>query len=188
MEESATLTVAYAIKNIWEMNMHYLRPVSIVTSLMTLLLSIGYANSAELVGKVIGVSDGDTITLLVDSKQYKIRLSGIDAPEKDQAFGTKSKQSLSDCAFGQQAVIRYDKQDKYGRTVGKVLVGNVDCNLRQLDQGLAWHYKRYAAEQPEADKATYSDAESGARKSKLGLWVDVDPVPPWEWRKLKYRN
>lgn len=134
-------------------------------------------------GRVIGVSDGDTGTVLDGTnKQWKIRLLGIDAPEKKQAFGNRSKQSLSALVFNRLVVVDYSKKDKYGRTVGKILVGGVDANLEQVRTGMAWHYKKYQSEQSEADQIAYAQAEEQARAGKLGLWRDAEPMPPWDWR------
>ena len=122
-------------------------------------------------------------TLLdADKHQHKVRLAGIDAPESGQAFGRRSKQTLSDCAFGKQATLIGDKVDRYGRTVAKVMVSGVDCNLRQVMLGLAWHYKAYEREQSAPDRDAYANAELDARKARSGLWADAKPVPPWEWR------
>ena len=122
-------------------------------------------------------------TLLdADKHQHKVRLAGIDAPESGQAFGRRSKQTLSDCAFGKQATLIGDKVDRYGRTVAKVMVSGVDCNLRQVMLGLAWHYKAYEREQSAPDRDAYANAERDARKARSGLWADAKPVPPWEWR------
>lgn len=135
-------------------------------------------------GRVVGVSDGDTVTVLDDTNtQWKIRLLGIDAPEKKQAFGNRSKQSLSALVFNRQVVVEYGKKDKYGRTVGKILVGGVDANLEQVKAGMAWHYKKYQREQSEADRIAYAQAEDRARAGKVGLWLDLEPAPPWDWRK-----
>lgn len=135
-------------------------------------------------GRVVGVSDGDTVTVLDDTNtQWKIRLLGIDAPEKKQAFGNRSKQSLSALVFNRHVVVEYGKKDKYGRTVGKILVGGVDANLEQVKAGMAWHYKKYQREQSEADRITYAQAEDRARAGKVGLWLDPEPTPPWDWRK-----
>ncbi len=143
-------------------------------------------HAAQLTGKVIGISDGDTLTLLDQANvQHKIRLSGIDAPEKKQAFGEKSKQALSDCAYGKPAVVEYDKKDHYGRTVGKVIVGRTDCNLRQISLGLAWHYKKYADEQPELDREAYAMLEQAARSQRRGLWVEQNAMAPWDFRKAR---
>lgn len=140
--------------------------------------------AAQLTGRVIAIADGDTLTILDESNtQHKIRLAGIDAPEKSQAFGQQSKQSLSDCAYGKQAVINYDKKDRYGRTVGKVVVNGSDCNIRQIGLGLAWHYKKYADEQPINDREAYAMMENAARSTRRGLWSDAVPMPPWDWRR-----
>lgn len=131
----------------------------------------------------MGVSDGDTVKVLdASNTQYKIRLMGIDAPEKKQAFGNKSKENLSDLVFNKQVTVEYSKQDKYGRTVGRILVNGVDANLEQVKAGLAWHYKQYQREQSVGDRAAYAQAEEQARSAHLGLWADPDPTPPWDWR------
>lgn len=145
------------------------------------LLTMAPAQALE--GRVVGVSDGDTLTVLdADKRQHKIRLSGIDAPESGQAFGNRAKQGLSDCAFGRTALITGDKTDRYGRTVAKVTVAGVDCNLRQIELGLAWHYKKYAGEQPAMERTSYSAAEDAARAARRGLWADPHAMPPWDWR------
>ena len=136
-----------------------------------------------LLGKVINVADGDTITVLDDTHtQHKIRLTGIDAPEKRQAFGNVSKQSLAEQVAGQSVAVEWGKVDKYGRKLGKVLLAGLDCNLVQVKRGLAWHYKQYQREQSPTDQQSYAAAEIEARAAKLGLWRDADPVPPWEFR------
>lgn len=149
-----------------------------------LIMGFGNFSYAEtLDGRVVGVSDGDTITVLdFNHKQHKIRLSGIDAPEKAQAFGQKSKKHLSNSVFGKQVEVTYSKTDKYGRTVGKVMVNGIDANLEQIKSGLAWHYKDFSAEQSVADRVAYANAEVVAKSSILGLWRDAKPMPPWEWR------
>ena len=130
------------------------------------------------------LADGDTVTVLdAAHQQHKIRLMGIDAPEKKMPWGNRSKQSLSDLVFNHQVQIEYSKKDKYGRTVGKIIVDGVDANLAQIKAGMAWHYKQYQREQSVADRAAYAQAEEEARASKRGLWKDTDPVPPWDWRK-----
>lgn len=135
-------------------------------------------------GRVVAVADGDTVTVLDSTNtQWKIRLSGIDAPEKKMPYGQRSKQSLSDMVFNKVVTVEYSKRDKYGRTVGKVLVDGVDANLEQIKAGLAWHYKKYEKEQPIEDRLTYAEEEEKARVAKKGLWADANPVPPWDWRK-----
>lgn len=97
-------------------------------------------------------------------------------------FGQRSKQNLSDLVYGKEAIVEGEKNDRYGRLVGKVLVSGHDANLAQIRAGMAWHYKLYRHEQSAADRQTYSVAEGAAKSNKLGLWADVDPVPPWAWR------
>lgn len=136
-----------------------------------------------MLGKVIKVADGDTITVLDDTNtQHKIRLSGIDAPEKRQAFGNVSRQSLAHMVADQSVVVEWVKVDRYGRKVGKVLLDGLDCNLVQVKRGLAWHYKQYQREQSPTDQQSYAAAEDAARTAKLGLWREANSMPPWEFR------
>lgn len=155
--------------------------------LLVALLLLTHTSTADtLHGRVVGVSDGDTVTVLdASNTQWKIRLMGIDAPEKKQAFGNKSKESLSALVFNKQVSVDFNKKDKYGRTVGKIIVNGVDANLEQIKAGLAWHYKKYQNEQSVDDRSIYAQAEEQARVEKRGLWLDTDPTPPWEWRKSK---
>lgn len=150
---------------------------------LILLLSVG-SQAATITGTVVRVADGDTITLLDTTNiRYKIRLSGVDAPEKSQPYGMRSKKSLSDLVFGK--IVRVDtyKADRFGRELGKVLFNGHDVNLEQLKRGLAWHYKAYELEQTPEDRRIYRSAEKEAASARLGLWLDPAPVPPWEWRR-----
>ena len=154
-------------------------------SLALLLFSFGL-NAGTIQGKVVGVADGDTITVLdATNTQHKIRLQGIDAPEKAQPFGQKSKQSLSQMVQSKQVTVEYQKKDKYGRTLGKVLHNGTDVCLEQIKLGMAWHYKQYASDQPKEDRALYDQTEQDARAKKAGLWIDKAPTPPWEFRRQK---
>lgn len=142
--------------------------------------------AAELYGRVVGVSDVDTITVLDDQQiSQKIRLAGIDAPEKAQAFGERAKQQLSDWVFQEHVRVIHDKTDRYGRIVGKVTLKGEDVNIQMIHVGLAWHYKAYKDEQPALDRVTYPLAELNARRTAVGLWSDASPVPPWAWRRSK---
>ena len=153
-------------------------------SLALLLFSFGL-NAGTIQGKVVGVADGDTITVLDDTNtQHKIRLQGIDAPEKAQAFGQRSKQSLHQLVHSKQVTVEYQKKDKYGRTLGKVLHNGNDVCLEQIKLGMAWHYKQYESEQSKEDREIYAQAELSARANAIGLWKDKQPSPPWEFRKL----
>lgn len=117
--------------------------------------------------------------------QHKIRLGGIDAPEKKQAFGNVSKKSLSDMVFNQQVDVEWHKEDRYGRKVGKVLVNDEDVNLEQIKRGMAWFYKKYKSELAREDQIIYEQAEHEAEVNQVGLWVEANPIPPWDFRKLK---
>ena len=133
---------------------------------------------AAFLATVIGISDGDTLTVLNETKQQvKIRLAEIDAPEARQPFGTKSKQSLSELCFGKQAQIKSRVKDRYGRTVARVTCDGVDANAEQVNRGMAWVYRKYAK-----DHNLYV-LQHNAKVAKRGLWGDVGPKPPWEWRK-----
>lgn len=144
------------------------------------------ASAAELSGRVVGVHDGDTITVLDAAKtQHKIRLAGIDAPESNQAFGGRSKQNFSKWVYRRDVIGEGDKRDRYGRTVGVVLVDGHDVNLEQVRAGMAWWYRQYATEQTPDDRRSYELAENEARAARRGLWADNAPVPPWEWRRKK---
>ena len=100
----------------------------------------------------------------------------------DKPSALNQKKTLSDCAFGKKVVVEGDKLDRYGRTLGKVIASGVDCNLRQVVAGVAWHFKQYAKERPAVESAAYAAAEDAARAAKRGLWADAAPMPPWEWR------
>jgi micrococcal nuclease len=133
---------------------------------------------AAFLATVIGISDGDTLTVLNESKQQvKIRLSEIDAPEARQPFGTRSKQSLSELCFGKQAQIKPQAKDRYGRTVARVTCEGADANAEQVNRGMAWVYGKYAK-----DHNLYV-LQHDAKVAKRGLWTDPAPTPPWEWRK-----
>lgn len=151
---------------------------------LLLVLQPAWLLAAEIQGRVIRVADGDTVTILdADKVQHKIRLAGIDAPEKAQAFGQRSKQSLTDLVAGKEVTVITHKEDRYGRSVGKVLREGRDVNLLQIERGLAWFYRQYQNEQTQEDRARYVEAEEQAREQRLGLWRDKEPVPPWDWRR-----
>lgn len=135
--------------------------------------------TAALLCLIVGISDGDTLTARCDTETVKIRLAEIDAPEKKQAFGNRSKQSLSDLCFKSQAEIRPEKRDRYGRTVARVSCNGIDVSQHQASKGMAWAYTKYLTD------PSIKDAEAQARAAKRGLWADPHAVPPWDWRKMK---
>ena len=153
-----------------------------------LLLSASYQpmHAETLPVRVVRVIDGDTIVVLdADKVQHKIRLQGIDAPERRQAFGTKPKEHLSNLVAEKTVDVDYSKYDRYGRILGKVIVNGEDANLEQIEAGMAWHYKKYQREQAPTDRIEYSDAELDARRLRVGLWRDPNPVPPWDYRQAE---
>lgn len=153
---------------------------------LALLLATVECFADTLVGRVVGVTDGDTITVLDEIKvPHKIRLSGIDAPERSQAFGQRAKLKMAELVFGKEVTVVTHKVDKYGRNVGKVLLDGEDANRQMIVAGMAWHYKQYEREQSPGDRLSYAAAELEARKNEAGLWRDAAPVAPWEWRATK---
>ena len=157
--------------------------------LKPLLLALLLATSAHAVtitGTVVSVADGDTVTVLDATKtQHKIRLTGIDAPEKMQPFGRRSKSSLSDMVYLKQVTVETDKKDRYGHNLGTVLINGKDANLMQIERGMAWWYRTYQRDQSANDRRLYEAAEATAKAKKVGLWADAKPVPPWEFRRQK---
>jgi micrococcal nuclease len=153
---------------------------------MNALLRIGlltvtiasFVMAGEFSGRVVGVMDGDTITVLVGREQRRVRLAGVDAPEKGQAFGQRSKQALSQMIFGREVTVVSTGRDRYERTLGIVrLMDGGSVNERLVENGWAWHYTRYSSDR------RLSDLESRARASRRGLWAEPRPVAPWDFRK-----
>lgn len=141
------------------------------------------AQAADLIGKVVGVADGDTITLLVDAPagklNVKIRVAQIDAPEKAQPWGQKSKQALSDLIYGKTIRAQVETEDRYGRVVANLYDGDVWINEYMVASGNAWMYRQYSK------SAQLAQSESNAKQQGLGLWSlpESERIPPWEWRK-----
>ena len=140
--------------------------------------------SCNLKGKVVKLADGDSITVLdKHNVQHKIRLAGIDTPERKQAYGNVAKQFLSDKIANETVCVGWSKKDRYQRLVGVVRFEDEDVNLSIVEAGLAWHYKAYQNEQTESDQKKYAKAETRAKKKRLGLWKDKRAIAPWEWRR-----
>jgi endonuclease YncB( thermonuclease family) len=145
--------------------------------LALLLVVAGVPVSAEtLIGRVVSVQDGDTLTVLVAGQRVKARLAGIDAPERDQPFGEKSRESLSRMAFNRTVSVAVQKIDDYGRTIGTVTVAGSNVEAEQVRRGLAWVYRQYSHD------AQLLALEAEARAARRGLWADANPTPPWDWR------
>lgn len=157
-------------------------------SAVVLLLCLGaFAHASwafELAARVVAIADGDTITVLdADRVPHRVRLAGIDAPEKAQDFGERSRQNLARLVFQAQVVVEWNKRDRYDRIIGKVLRDGKDANLQQILDGMAWHYKQYAREQTPTDQKAYAAAELDARDAGRGLWTQPNAAPPWDWRR-----
>lgn len=152
-------------------------------ALALLLAALAHASPAEPAafrGKVVGVSDGDTITVLHDGHPERIRLHGIDAPEKGQAFSARARQFAASLALGREVVVRVTDRDRYGRTVAEVILPDGRSLNRELVRaGYAWWFRRYSAD------GSLGTLESEARRRRAGLWADPQPQPPWEWRDAR---
>jgi endonuclease YncB( thermonuclease family) len=133
----------------------------------------------SLEGRVVGVTDGDTIKILVGERQHKIRLNGIDAPEMGQAYGRKSKDRLAALVAGKKVEVLVRDTDRYGRYVGDVLVDGKSAGAELVAVGLAWHYLEYSKDE------RLAALEKAARAQRLGLWADPRPIAPWDYRRHK---
>jgi endonuclease YncB( thermonuclease family) len=168
--------------------------------ILVVLLLASAAHAKNLSGRVLSVESGDMITVEdAKKKRHKVRLSGVDAPEKAQPFARQAEQHLSRLVDGKPVTVGYKKYDRYGRILGKVMVAapnacpavqldcpkTLDAGLALIAVGLAWHHKQYAEEQPPEDHERYGFAEWDARARRAGLWADPKPMPPWEWRRVK---
>lgn len=151
-------------------------------TLLLLLSSLpSSALSQDFIGQVVGVMDGDTIEVLHNKKAKRIRLQGIDCPEKAQAFGQRAKQAASALVFAKTVTVETHGHDKYQRTVGTIILSDgTHVNRELVAQGWCWWYQKYAPED-----LVLATLEAAARLSKKGLWVDPAPVPPWEYRKMR---
>ena len=162
---------------------------------LTALVALTVCSSspfADVLGRVVAVTDGDTLNVLdTDNVQHKVRLTGIDAPERGQPYGTKSRDHLASMVAGKEVRVESEKNDLYGRTLGKVWVRPSDCpscgktldaNLAQVTAGMAWWYCYYKKEQFPEDRGRYKSAEDEAKAKKWGLWADPNPINPYEWR------
>lgn len=145
--------------------------------LLILLLFAAGAHAETLQGRVVGITDGDSLTVLVDRTPIKVRLAEIDSPEKKQPFGTRAKQALSDLCFGQQATVEKTAVDRYGRTVARVECQRRDASTEQVRSGMAWVFRRYAKK----DSPLYP-IEADARAARRGLWIDDTVEAPWDYR------
>ena len=149
-----------------------------------LLLCLALPATADtLHGRVVRILDGDTVEVLDSSQRTeRVRLGGIDAPEKSQPFGTQAKQRMAALSGGQTVTVDWTTRDRNGRLVGKLIRNGQDLGLTMVNSGLAWWYRHYADEQSAADQRLYATAEQTARSAKRGLWSTPDPMAPWDYR------
>jgi micrococcal nuclease len=147
--------------------------------LLLFLFLPSFSKASDFSGRVIAILDGDTIEVLRNRTTERVRLVGIDCPEKKQPFGQRAKQATSSLSFGRNVTVHSAGKDRYGRTLGTVeLTDSTNLNHELVRQGWCWWYWKYAPED-----IFLAILEAGARDAKKGLWVDPAPVPPWEWRK-----
>jgi endonuclease YncB( thermonuclease family) len=155
-----------------------------IATALLLAATFAHAGAWTVEGRVVGVGDGDTITILDAAKtQHKVRLAGIDAPEKGQPFGSSSKENLARLVFDKRVEARCYKHDRYGREVCRVYERMRDVGLEQVRAGMAWHFKAYQHEQDTPERLVYRDEEEAAKAAKRGLWKEPKQIPPWEFRK-----
>jgi endonuclease YncB( thermonuclease family) len=153
--------------------------VVLVVVFLWCVLGSWLASAEQFTGMVVGISDGDTLKVLREGKAVKVRLYGVDAPEKAQAFGTKAQQLTATLAFQKQVTVHIHTTDQYGRLVGEVLLPDGrSLNQELVQAGMAWWYRSYAP-----NDTMLAQLEAEARAAKQGLWADAHPVPPWQWRK-----
>lgn len=143
-----------------------------------LLFALFYLTSADtLTGKVVRIADGDTVTILVGKDQFRVRLFGIDAPERGQDHSRKSREALADLVFEKDVRVVVKDKDRYGRIVGDIYVGDLFVNEKMINDGWAWNYARFS------HSKHYAELEWDARQAKKGLWAGNRPFPPWEFRE-----
>ena len=153
---------------------------NILAFALFLLLITTSTSAAEILGEVIGIADGDTITVLQNRTQYKIRLYGIDTPEKSQAFGNRAKRFISGLVYRKKVRVVEEDVDKYGRIVGSVYLGGTSVNEEMVRNGYAWVYRKYCKRSFCPD---WLGMAREARERGLGLWKDKDLIPPWDFRR-----
>lgn len=161
-----------------------------------ILVQEAHAGDNWIKGKVVSVSDGDTLTMLANGSKVTVRLLAIDAPEvtchgqhvsgcreEGQRFGLQSKEYLSNSVLGETVEVRLNGEKTYDRQVGTVYYKSLDVNYALVQRGLAWHYKKFAKQQPSNEREMYAEAETTAQQQHLGIWSDASPIPPWQWRR-----
>lgn len=154
-------------------------PLAVLLSVFSALLYSQQIAPNVIQGEVVGITDGDTLTILMDRKQYKIRLAEIDTPERGQPYASRAQQALSELAFGKVIIADVQDVDRYGRYVARLYVDDLDINAELVKRGAAWVYRDYSTDD------SFYDHENTARDNNLGLWgmPESQRVPPWDWRR-----
>lgn len=148
--------------------------------ILFILLIATTSLAATFTGKVVRVLDGDTIEVLVNQKPVRIRLADIDCPEKNQPFGNAAKKYVLDVAAHEVVTVEAKNKDRYGRTIGEVILHNGESlNRLLIRNGYAWHYKKYSKSK------ILADLEDEAHQNRVGLWQEKNPIAPWDWRRKK---
>ena len=161
--------------------MSRLRTQFVLLSLCWLFVVCLVSFGTDLSGEVVGVHDGDTITVLTkDKRSIKVRLYGIDAPESKQPYGSRAKQRLSELVFGKQVRVETHGTDRYRRTLGVVYLDDKDINAQMVSEGLAWAYVRYSSR--------YVPQQEEAKSARRNIWSQKNPTPPWEFRRIRSFN
>jgi len=161
----------------WQMMRALATGAAFIVVVAAMLAAIPATAAEPLTGKVVSVTDGDTVRVLdADNVQHKVRLDGIDAPERGQPFGTVARDRLASLVMGKAVTVHNDGRDKWGRTLGRIEIEGQDVNRRMVADGMAWHYSRFN------NDTRLAAAERAARAAGRGLWAEAKPVPPWEWR------
>jgi endonuclease YncB( thermonuclease family) len=166
----------------WEKGRFIVRTKILSLTLLLIFLSAFPCLAWAWSGKVVSIADGDTITVLRDKEQVRIRLYGIDTPERGQAFSKRAKQFTSKLVYGKVVEVEPVDIDRYGRTVALVTVFQRLVNEELVNAGFAWIYTRYC-DRPICER--WKVLEQEAREAKRGLWADPNPIPPWEFRKKR---
>lgn len=155
-----------------------MRPTLLVLASLVSLLAFAQQGDAAFQGAVIHITDGDNLTIAADKEWIRVRLAGVDAPERNQPYGTRASHSLSDLCFWKEVTVTPVGKDEYGRTFGKVRCGNVDAGEEQVRRGMAWVYDRYIKD------PSLIPLQEEAQTASRGLWADPYAKPPWKWREV----
>jgi endonuclease YncB( thermonuclease family) len=177
IEHAAQARSTHTGSPFWQMMRALATGAAFMVMAAAMLAAIPATAAEPITGKVVSVTDGDTVRVLdAANVQHKVRLDGIDAPERGQPFGTVARDRLAALVMGKAVTVHSDGRDKWGRTLGRIEIEGQDVNRRMVDDGMAWHYVKFSKD------ARLAAAERAARAAKRGLWADAKPVPPWEWR------